>query len=268
MRTLPLIAALLLAFGSASAADSGIFSNVAEGQALPSVLEGEPFRAQIRIANPYDRAMRIVSKDSTCVCNVLQEDDSFLIPGEETILHFETPTENKSGETNQRVWLFSSDPDFDPLEVRLSWMVRPLVAVDALPPNTRPTGRPEDKQWRDIYRLTAHERPDELHKLSENLIVSVPEDQIPEGGFAIEGIEYEGQIWRFVTKAIDERHWLVAARPADTAGTVGEGEFEETFTIRTNHPKKSAISIEIATAIDPDAGRPAANPFAAPPPGM
>lgn len=245
--------------------DPGVYTYPAAGEELREVREGESFRAAIPIRNNYDRAIRITRFDSTCACNVLRTDSQFLIPGEETTLHFEVDTDNLSGLARQTVWMYLSDPGFDPLQVTIHWNIRPMVAVDALPPNQREMQRPEDTLWRDIYRVESHERPQDARRLQKNLLLSTPPEETPEGGFEVTEVSYEGRIWAFTIRRVDERHSLVLLRPQDPDAELPQGTFEETFTILTNHPVKQRIVMESGVKIDPDAGRQVDNPLLQPP---
>ncbi|TVR12888.1 MAG: DUF1573 domain-containing protein [Planctomycetota bacterium] len=261
---------LLSASGSifADDTDGGIFTYPGEDAEIQTIREGEPFRAAIPIRNNYDRAIRIARFDSTCACNVLRTDSDFLIPGEETTLHFEVDTDNLSGRARQTVWMYLSDPGFDPLQVTIQWNIRPLVAVDALPPDQQDIHRPEDSLWRDIYRVESHERPENAGRLQKNLLVSTPPEETPEGGLEVTQITYEGSIWQFVIRQVDEHRSLVLLRAKDPDAELPQGTFEETFTIHTNHPIKHTIVMESGVKVDPDAGREVQNPLIGGPPPM
>lgn len=248
-----------------SQADPGIVVYPASDDELQTVREGNVFTAAIPIRNPYDRAVRIIRKESTCVCNTLETEKDFLLPGESTTLHFAVPNERISGRGSQIVWLYLSDPDFEPIEVRIRWLVEATVAVDLLPPNQREIKRPDDVLWRDIYRLESVERPEDGSKLQKNMLLSTSVTETPEGGFAILGIDYAGSLWTFTTRKVNDQQSLVMLRAADPNAVMPQGTFEETFTIRTNHPDKAAIVIELGTMIDPEAGKPVDNPLLQPP---
>ncbi|TVR42612.1 MAG: hypothetical protein EA402_11405 [Planctomycetota bacterium] len=246
--------------------DPGIFHYPPLGAEITTVQEGESFVAAIPIRNPNNRAGRIVRTDSTCVCNVLKTEHTFLLPGQETILHFDVANERTSGKASQIVWLYFSDPEFDPLEVRIRWNVEPTVTVDVLPPNQREMTRPEDPLWRDIGRLESIERPEDGRNLVKNLLLSTTPKQTPEGGLEVKEVLYEGSIWTFTIRRLNDQQSLVLLRAADPEAVLPQGVFEETFTIRTNHPRKPEIVMELGTKIDPEAGRQVDNPLLNPPP--
>ena len=235
-----------------------------DGQ-LSTVRETEPFKAQVTITNPYNRAGRIVRTDSTCVCTVLKVDKEFLLPGDSTNVHYEVPNERTSGTVKQIVWLYFSDPDFEPIEIRFRWNVQPLVAVDVLPPNHNQAARPEDIMWRDIYRLESAIKPNEATKLVKNLLISAVQEEMPEGGLKVLNVQYEGKLWQISQREVDTLNTFIFLRPADPDATLAQGDFEEKLVITTNKPGKETIEIEVGTRVDPNAGRPPQNPLFAPP---
>lgn len=251
-----LLVVLCLSTGPiATAAALVVAEHPSPGTPVPEVVEGQEIAYDVPFRNPYDFAIRIIDTDSTCTCNRLELAETFLLPGQATILHFATGSERHSGNKDQRVWLFASDPDTEAMEIVLRWRVRPHVAVDVLPPNSDPRQRPADHAYRDIYQLIAHERPDEPHRLDERLLLSCPPEGTPPGGLQVAGVDYAGAIWEFVAMPIDERHVLVRGRARTGLERLPEGLHAETFTIRTNHPDKPAIEIAIEAAFDFEAGR-------------
>jgi hypothetical protein len=234
-------------------------ANIAPGAPLPVVREGELYRCTVTVRNRYDRAVKLTGIDSSCPCNDIQLQTRFLLPGEAMVVTVSATTAGRSGDINHRVWLFPSDSELEPLEFHLRYHIRERVAVDLLGPNDQPGARPADLPRRDIGRLVVTLRPDEPQRLQRNLLVSCPAEERPPGGLRISGVEYAGRLWRFEVRQVDDRHLLVLARGIDGA-VLTSGEYEERFVIRSNHPDRPALPMEILTVIDPKAGQ-QQNPF-------
>ena len=225
-------------------------------QELP---EGEPLSATVSLVNRHARAVRIERMDSSCVCSRLEVGTRFLLPGASATVAVMVDTRNRSGPQRLLITAFLTDPELEPLEEELRWVITPAVLVDALPPGAPSDRRPEPA-WQDIYRFTAHERPDEPNRLRKRirLVGSNP-------GFRVEGVDYSGNLWRFITAAQADGSWLVTGLAASD-GVLPIGRVEETVIIRTNHPTKPSITLLFSTRIDQDAGRQVADPLLPPPP--
>jgi hypothetical protein len=237
-------------------------ANVASRDLAPEVSESQMFQATVRVRNPYDRAVKIARIDTSCHCSRLEPVSRFLLPGEVTELHVEAPNLLRSGPQDVRISLFTSDPDFSPIEVQLWWRVREHIAVDALPVGAPTDARPADTAWRDVYRYLAHERPDEPQRLKKRIRLSCPPGEVPDGGLRVEGIDYPGTIWRFEARAQDDGSVLILARARDLQAVLPPGSTEETVLVRTNHPAKPTISLSFQTVIDHEAGKAPADPLA------
>jgi hypothetical protein len=245
---------LLLLIGLLSGAEV-YNANVPSADEAPLFGEGVPFRAAVKVRNPYDRAVKIARVDSTCTCSKLEPVSRFLLPGEATVLEVEASNAMRSGEQKVQVSLFTSDPDFAPIEVMLWWRVREQVSVDAIAPGAATLGRPADPAWRDVYRYVVHERPDEPQKLKKRIRLACPPEEAPPGGLRVEAVEYAGRIWAFEPRAQEDGSVLVIARARDPEARLPEGQFDERVTVRTNHPGKSAIVLQFQSLFDMDAGR-------------
>lgn len=240
-----------------------INANAPDHDSAPVFREVVPFSAVITVQNPYDRAVKVARLDTTCSCSKLELATRFLLPGEKTTLAIGASNLRRSGKQQVRVSLFLSDPDFDPIEVWARWHVRPAVAVDLIEAGRPSLERPADDAWRDIYRLVADERPDEPKRLRKRIRLSCPPEESPPGGLRVEGIDYAGSLWRFETRQQENGSILVVATSADQQGPLKEGEYAESFTIRTNHPDKPRIEMRIDARISKDAGRVAVDPMQA-----
>jgi len=239
------------------------FHNVPADGDIPVVVEGDQFTTTIPFRNLNDRAMRIPpgdkGVDSTCTCTSQELSSRFLLPGEDATLTIEVPTAKRSGAQHQRFWIYATDPDLLSMELHARWRVEPMVAVDLLPPDaknedgTPRLDRPESRAYRDIYRYTLYTRPDEPRRFVKNILLSSPEGQRPDEGLEVE-VAYDGEIWEFTTRTLDEGRVLLLARANRDAMPFAEQQVEEEVVVRTNHPGKSEIVLHFATAIDEKAG--------------
>lgn len=237
-------------------------ANVETIELAPTFRENVPFAAVITVRNPYDRAVKVAKIDTTCECSKLELGSMFLLPGETTTLTIGSKNIRKSGPQQVRVSLFTSDPDFDPIEIWARWNVRPAVGVDAIPPGQPALERPDDTAWRDIYRFVAHERPDEPKRLRKRVRLFCPPEEMPPGGLRIEGIDYPGTLWSFETRNQENGSILIIATSRDQVGPLPEGETAEIAVVRTNHPDKARIDLHFSTKISKDAGRVVKDPMA------
>ncbi len=229
---------------------------------LPVLREDQLYERQFTVTNPYERAIRIKVIDATCTCSTLELDRRFLLPGASATLSMAADNRNLSGIMRRRVWFYSTDPEYEAIEVKAEWRIRPMVFIDLLPPGTTSTDeRPEQRAWHDIYRYTADVRPDELGNLRKIMRIGCPPEEMPEGGLEIGPIDYAGDIWRFETKRLDERHWLLIGSAADPDNPPEEGIHQESVQVHVNHPDKPVLKLEFLTRVSPEAGS-GEDPFA------
>ncbi len=226
----------------------------------PVLDENQPYRTQVTVRNPYDRAVRIERLDSTCTCTHLKADRTLILPGDSATLSVEIDNNGKSGHQLVTTSVYLSDPEFEPIDVALAWTVRGAVTVDALPPRADPRERPEDRAWRDIARFLAHERPDEQNRLLKR--VRLGSDLPPPGGLQVLEVVYPGTIWSFTTENLGNGAWLVTGKARNPDATGPEGSFDETVTVRTNHPMKPTVSLTFSTILDRKAGSQPIDPLA------
>ena len=237
-------------------------TNASGPDAAPLLAEHTPFAATIMIRNPHDRAVRIERLDATCSCMHLEVADQFILPHQTTTMQINVDNANRSGPQRMGVSVYLTDPDLEAIDVQVWWKVTPDVAVDAIAPRAEiTTTRPTDIAWRDIYKFVANERPDELNRLSKRMRL---ESSLPD--FAVTGIDYAGAVWAFAPAKQSDGSWLITATAKDPAGELPEKLYDETVTVRTNHPQKSAIKVQFITNITRKAGRKAFDPFEDPPP--
>lgn len=265
---MPIILLSLLCLFAAVPAAEVLNTNAETAELAPWFRESVPFHAVITVRNPYERAVKIVKKDTTCDCSKLDLASDFLLPGETTTLTIGSKNIHRSGPQQVRVSLFTADPDFDPIEVWARWNIRPAVAVDAIAPGQPALERPADNLWRDIYRFVADERPDEPKKLRKRIRLSCPAEELPPGGLRIEGVDYPGTVWAFETRAQENGSVLIIATARDQVGPLPECEISETVVVRTNHPDKARIELRFDTRINKDSGRVVKDPMQAPMPPM
>lgn len=217
----------------------------------PTLAEHEPFIADLVITNPYDKAVRIRDIDQSCTCEKLELADEFLLPGASTTLHIQVDNTNRSGSKDHSFLAYLSDPDLEPIEVRAQWHVAPNVAIDLIPPTGPFDQRPANQMAHDIYMILEARRPEGIPQMQRyfRLFTENP----PDGGLAIEGFDYAGDLWTFASRQNDDGSWLVrlAGNP-DSAGA--HGAHEETVDIRTNHPHKPVVTVHLKTSIDPLVG--------------
>ena len=251
------LSALVVALPAAEVVNA----NAETAELAPWFRENVDFHAVITVRNPYERAVKVAKIDTTCDCSKLELASKFLLPGETTTLTIGSKNIRRSGPQQVRVSLFTSDPDFDPIEVWARWNVRPLVAVDAIPPGQPALERPADNAWRDVYRFVANERPDEPTRLRKRIRLSCPAEELPPGGLRIEGIDYPGTLWKFESKAQENGSILLTATARDQVGPLPEGESAEVAVVRTNHPDKARIELHFNTLISKEAGRVVKDPM-------
>lgn len=232
-----------------------IGTNTADPANAPVVIEGEEFSTTVLIQNTNDRAIRIAEIDTSCECSAVELGSRFLLPGETTTLYLSIPTDNNSGLRSQTFRMYCSDPSVDTPIAQVFFRIQPHVTVDLLQINEPLDRRPSDQSYHDIYRFTSDVRPDELNRLTKNILLSCPPESMPPGGLQITSVEYAGSLWRFQLRQLDERHWLLAARPADPDATVPEQIYTEPVVVHTNHPLKPTIELEFLTSVDQQAGQ-------------
>lgn len=242
-----------LLFAIGGAADAAQFSNLAPDGDPPVLNESEPFVATIPIRNPYDRAIKVHRIDSSCVCTELELASHFLLPHETTTLAVAVENETYSGARRQVVRIELTDPQLEVLTVELQWTVIANVTVDSMP-LSGPFDRRPDPLRRDVSIYTAHERPDEAHRLRKVLRVASPAATAPDDGLSITAIDYTGGIWSFTTQRQDANAWLVVAAAKHPDRPPPVGTYEESVVIHTNHPAEPRIDLQFMTAIDPEAG--------------
>lgn len=237
-------------------------ANVTGPEMAPTVAETVPFRAEVVIRNPYDRAIRIERIDSTCTCTRLEPGVRFLLPHATTTLAVEVDNRGKSGLQHVEASVFVTDPEFEPIEVHLWWKVLGDVTVDAIAPLADPKERPADRAWRDIARFVQHERPDELNRLLKR--IRLGSDAPPEGGLRLLGVDYAGDVWAFTMTDQGNGSWLVVATARTPDAVIAEGTRDEVVVIRTNHPAKPIVKLTFTAIIDRKAGQEAVDPMALP----
>lgn len=239
--TKPLISAVLLFLC--------IIGNCLASEAPSSLREHEDFTHTFTVKNPYDRAVRVEKTDTTCTCIKLELNDYFLLPGEETTLDVQVSNLRTSGTRSYKVWLYVTDPELEPIEIATTWDVVPTVAVDLILDD--PKKRPADHKYRDIYRYVAHVKPNEGKRLRKYVRLSTPDTL--EGGFQVSP-SYDGKIWDFSTKVIDQQTVLLIAKAKDPKTALEVGLFQEVVNLKTNNPNKSEFSLQFFTNVDPKAG--------------
>ena len=217
----------------------------------PQLFEHQRLSVTLTIANPYDRAVRIKRLFSTCECFLLEIDQRVLMPYEETTLRVKIDNRNYSGQMRQTIYVEFTDGDLEILRRVLKWVVIPDVAIDNMPLHGPFDQRPELLQ-RDIYMYTAHERPDELHRLQKVMLVSSPEESRPEEGLQVTRIEYRGDLWQWQQRTISPGKVLIIGRARDPDATPEPMRLEEDLILHTNHPHKSRLPLKMMTAIDYD----------------
>lgn len=250
MPLMPLMLALV--FVCLLPAAEVVNANVASPAVAPEFREAGLFTARITVQNLHQRAVRIDKLDTTCACSKLELASRFLAPGETTTLEVASDNLRRSGAQQVRVSLFLTDPDLEPIEVMCWWNVREAVSVDVVPPGDTGQERPADTAWRDVYRLVAHERPDEPQRLRKRIRLATPDP--PAGGLRVEGIDYTGTLWAFTTRTLENGAIVVTASSRDETA-MKPGEYQETAIIRTNHPDKPRIELHLDAQIDTKAGR-------------
>lgn len=245
----------LLALLAPAAALETTFFNVEDPAQAPVLAEHEEFAATITVRNPYDRAVRIARIDSSCACAEMAIGSRFLLPHEETELTIRVVNANSSGLQRQRFRLEVTDPHLEVIDVLAQWHVIPDVAVDAVPDSGPFDQRPDEPRRRNVYAYTAHQRPDELHRLREIIRLSTPPEGTPEGGLQVTKVDYAGRIWDFTIRQQGDHAVLVVGQAKDPDARIAEGKYEEKAVIHTNHPRKPVIEVLLYTAIDAAAGK-------------
>lgn len=226
----------------------------ATADSAPRVAEHELFSDRIPFRNPFDRAIQITQTDSTCTCETLAPSSYFLLPYQSAELSFAVTNHNRSGLQQQRVWLEVSDPGLPRIPFVVRWTVTPNVTADILPAAGPFDQRPANTAFHNIYGYTSHVRPDEPQRLRKLVLISSPQESIPDGGLRITGIDYQGSIWTFTTRINDNGSILFIATASEREGPLPIGEFEEPVVVHTNHPLKPRLDMMFYTAIDPHAG--------------
>lgn len=241
--------------------DPPVISNVPSEAAAPVVGESTPFRHVLTVRNPYDRAVRVDRLDTTCSCSKLVIKDKFLLPKGETTLEIEVANVNRSGPQSVGVSLFLTDPDFVPIETKFWWQVEADVQVDGIAGDEADTlKRPANRAWHDVYRYSAKVRPDEMHRLLKRIRLSSPAGKAPEGGLKVLAIEYPGTVWKLTPLTQSDGSILITATAREPDADAKEGEFHETAIVRTNHPRKAAITLSFDVLISKQAGATAVDP--------
>ena len=259
MRTLPAlmrtVTALMLAACTWCLALDNTISNVPSPEQAPVVAEHETFDAVIRVKNPYDRAIKVTRVESSCPCATLELADYFLLPYQETTLTIAVTNENRSDLQRQLFRLELSDPQLPVIDINVLWTVTPNVAVDSVPETGPFDQRPTPARLRNIYAFTSNERPDELSRLREIIMLTSPASSAPEGGLQITEVVYDGTIWAFDQKAQGDNMILLIARAKDPEAKIPPGKYVEKVIVRTNHPNKPEFELTFYCAINPDAGK-------------
>lgn len=256
MRPAPLFA--LLAMLTCSLA-----TPAAAAESVPVVGEHQTFTQRRTIRNPHDRAIRIGEIESSCTCNRIELGERFLLPLAETTLDFETDNDNNSGRRHHKVWLFPTHAKLTPIIEIIEWDVQPNIAVDLVQRGALDQ-RPEQLVYRDVYSYTSWLKPDEIaQRLSPSgadskrvRLWSPPASRPGVDALHIEGIDYDGDIFAFKHKALDNDSILLLIHAAETAPTVPPGNYTQTVTVRTNHPHKPSFELTLNIAIDPKAHEP------------
>ena len=252
---------VLICAVSAAAADLEN-ANVSGPETAPILAEHTPFAASILIRNPHDRAVKIERLDATCSCMHLEVAEQFILPHQTTAMQIRVDNANRSGPQRMGVSVYLTDPDLEAIDVQVWWKVTPDVAVDAIAPRSEiTTARPTDIAWRDIYKFVANERPDELQRLSKRMRL---ESTLPD--FAVTSIDYPGAVWAFTPAKQTDGSWVITAVAKNHAVELPEKLYEETVTVHTNHPLKTAIQVKFVANISRKAGRKAFDPFEDAPP--
>jgi hypothetical protein len=189
-------------------------------------------------------------------------------PGGTAVLDVAIDTANRSGPQQIRVTAYATDPDLEPIEIDLRYVVLPAVTVDSVRALTDPAQRPDDRAWRDIYKFVSRERPDELHRLRKRIRLASPPEDTPPGGLRIAGVDYAGDLWVFAVSELGNGAWLVTATARDPQGQGVERTYDEQVVIRTNHPRKASIPLTWITMLDREAGAAVVDPLLPPPPPM
>lgn len=257
------IALLVAGRSSASEVEN---SNVAAPELAPALPERTPFAARITVRNPHDRAAKVERLDASCTCMQLKLAENFLLPHQSTTLEITVDDTNRSGPQHMGVSVYFTDDELEPIEVQCWWSVIPDIAVDALAPRAETTARPADIAWRDIYKFVAHERPDELNRLNKRLRLESPADTQPTGGLQILGLDYAGPVWQFTPLKQADGSWLITAVAKNAAVELPEKTYDETLTIRTNHPHKPTVKVQFVAIISKKAGRENIDPLMPAPP--
>lgn len=237
----------------------------ADHEELPTLVENEIFTHTFTVTNPYDRAAKVERIDSSCSCETLEMAKEFLLPHESTTLHMAATNDNSSGIRTHRIWIYFTDPAFTAIERQISWRVLPLVSFDSLPAQHRdPLARPEPA-FRDIYRYATALRPDEAQRMRKVIRVGCAESLVPEGGLRIESLAYEGSLWQFSIRQLEDQPTvcLIVAQAKDPEAALPNGEYIEPLIVTLNQADKTTSKLLFHTIIDPEIGREGApDPFA------
>lgn len=270
MNTWPITCLLAAALATTTGASALDNTNAADAATAPTLREVEPFVARIPVRNPYDRAVKVKLLDPTCSCATLEMAEKFILPKSTTTLNIAVLNTNRSGPMTVGVSVFLTDPDLETIEVVARWNIRACVQVDAIGPTMDPLKRPDDPAWRDVYRYVSKVRPDELGRLRKRIRVSTPTEETPAGGLKIEGIDYQGTLWKFTPTAQADGSILITATARDPETEFRVGDYNEAAIVRTNHPDKAQIELRFQTAVDRDAGARSVDPQSGllPPPGL
>ncbi len=223
---------------------------------VPRLREGRRLSVDFTITNPYDRAVRVKRLFSTCVCFKLTVDQRFLLPHAEATISVAIDNSNTSGLQTQRIYVEFTDRRLEMITRTLQWMVVPDVAVDSIPPSGPFDRRPEKAIRRNVYLFTSHERPDELHRLEEIIMVTSPPLTRPAGGLKVTGLEYDGSLWNWQQRQIDPGTVLIVGRAANPDAEREPAVLKEKLIVHTNHPRKAKIELRIYTALDYEATDP------------
>lgn len=234
-------------------------ANVSGPETAPVFAEHQPFTASITVRNPHDRAVKVDRLDASCTCMQLELAERFLLPLQATTMTIRVDNSNRSGPQRMGVSVYFTDPELEAVDVAAWWKVTEDVAVDAIAPLADPAQRPADLAWRDVYKFVDHERPDELARLRKRIRISSPTP-----GLELSGIDYAGSVWAFAQARQADGSWLVTATAKDPAAMLPEKTYDEKIVVRTNHPQKPMIAIQIVAIIDRNAGRAAVDPMALP----
>ncbi|MBA3683624.1 MAG: DUF1573 domain-containing protein [Planctomycetes bacterium] len=235
----------------------------AESAALPAFSEHVSYRTTLSVTNPYDRAIKVESIDSTCTCTELSLPERLLLPRETVAMAMEADNRNRSGRQEYGITLFLSDPALEPIELKAQWVVIPDIQVDLIAPGADSQQRPAEVGFRDVYRYVAKARPDELHRLRKRIRLSCPDGAAPPGGLQVSGTEYTGRLWRFTATVQADASILVVAEARDPEmADPPLGLLEEQAVILTNHPHKPRIELVFTAYINKDAGQTIIDPGA------